>query len=463
MGFLRKLGRKLDELPDRHVQVLQVATIVAAALLGLILVIVSSGRLSPRQQEEEESISLRVTTTFTAEDGNSQNYQEALEAFKEESGYNITDLSSLSDETFKTRILQDFETGSEPDVLFFFTGADANSFIRAGKVVDLEEIRAEYPDFASNMEEELIPHSLIDDKAYAVPLIGYWEALYVNTRILSIAGVDMPGKDYTMEQFMTDCARIKEAGFLPIAGSLGDIPHYWWEYAVFNCTGTSDHLLIPQRASDRMGQNWVKALRELKLLYEENFFAGNTLNTTDDEAFTNFTAGRAAFLLDGSWKLGSIVQACMNGDGTGVDTDKLSRFSVTYVPGTDKRRATQMIGGVSMGYYITRKAWDDPEKRAAAVAFVSYMTSDEIVQKFARYNMTALKDSEAGRLEAGNSLEQAAADMVAGAESFTPAVQDLFQGQCREPIFDGMPQILTGRVTPYQAVEKSLDLYNRKN
>ena len=141
MGFLRELGRKLDELPDRHVQVLQVATIVAAALLGLILVIVSSGRLSPRQQEEEESISLRVTTTFTAEDGNSQNYQEALEAFKKESGYNITDLSSLSDETFKTRILQDFETGSEPDVLFFFTGADANSFIRAGKVVDLEEIR----------------------------------------------------------------------------------------------------------------------------------------------------------------------------------------------------------------------------------------------------------------------------------------------------------------------------------
>ncbi|MCR4587558.1 MAG: ABC transporter substrate-binding protein [Lachnospiraceae bacterium] len=436
--------------------------IATAALLGLILVIVSSGRLSAEKVQEEKRISLTVTTTFTGEDGNSQNFQEALSAFQEDHDYVIKDLSSISDETFKTRVLQDFATGSEPDVLFFFTGADANSFIRAGKVVSLEEIRSVYPEFASNMQEERIPHALTDDKAYAVPLIGYWEALYVNTRILDIAGVDMPGKDYTMEEFAEDCRKIKAAGFLPIAGALGDIPHYWWEYAVFNRTGAADHLTVPASASDRIGQNWVKGLRDLKDLYEGELFAGNTLNTTDDESFDNFTSGRAAFLLDGSWKLGSIELALSQEYGDKAE-DKLKDFSVTYVPGTGKRSADEMIGGVSMGYYISRKAWDDPEKREAAVAFVSYMTSDPIVRKFARYNMTALKNTRGEEMQTLNGLEQAAADMVAGAKSFTPAVQDLFQGQCREPIFDGMPRILTGKVTPYEAVKKSLELYNLKN
>ncbi len=463
MGLVKNMRKHLDNLSDGRIRLLQVGMIGAAALLGLILVIGSSRRLSLKEEAEAEPVSLTVTTTFTAEDGNAQNFQEALAAFRQETGIEIKDLSSLSDETFKTRVLQDFETGAEPDVLFFFTGADANNFIRAGKVVDLEEIRSVYPDFASNMQEDLIPRSLTDGKAYAVPLIGYWEALYVNKRILDIAGVDMPGEDYTMEEFAKDCARIKEAGFLPIAGALGDIPHYWWEYAVFNRTGAKDHLLIPEIASDRIGQSWVAALRDLKNLYDEGYFAGNTLNTTDNEAFTNFTAGRAAFLLDGSWKLGTIVSACTDPETGILDTDQLKDYSVTFVPGSSERSASEMIGGVSMGYYISRKAWEDPEKRDAAVAFVSYMTSDATVRTFARYNMTALKGGDSALPEAGNTLEQDAADMVRRAKSFTPAVQDLFQGPGREPIFDGMPQILTGKVTPYEAMKKSLELYHRGN
>ena len=54
----------------------------------------------------------------------------------------VADTSATSDETFKTRVITDFETGSEPDVLFFFNGADATASIEAGKVVSIDEIRA---------------------------------------------------------------------------------------------------------------------------------------------------------------------------------------------------------------------------------------------------------------------------------------------------------------------------------
>ena len=83
-------------------------------------------------------VELNVTTTFAGEDGNAQNFKNAVEAWCAETGNTVADTSATSDETFKTRVVTDFETGSEPDVLFFFNGADANSFIEAGKVVSID-------------------------------------------------------------------------------------------------------------------------------------------------------------------------------------------------------------------------------------------------------------------------------------------------------------------------------------
>ena len=78
-------------------------------------------------------VELVVTTTFAGEDSNAQNYKDAVKAWEAETGNAVVDTSATSDETFKTRVATDFETGSEPDVLFFFNGADSNSFIEAGK------------------------------------------------------------------------------------------------------------------------------------------------------------------------------------------------------------------------------------------------------------------------------------------------------------------------------------------
>ena len=110
-----------------------------------------------------------------------------------------------------------------------------------------------------------------------------------------------------------------------------------------------------------------------------------------------FTDGKAAFLIDGSWKVGGIASACQSDadDESTLDQAKLDKFSVTYVPAKkdSERKATDLIGGISSGYYITKKAWDDESKRDAAVKFVEYMTSNEMVGKFAQHSATALKET----------------------------------------------------------------------
>ena len=94
--------------------------VLAAFLAGSMVIAMGTGAFA-----SDSDVSLSVTTTFAGEDGNAKNYQDACKAFTDETQIEIKDSSATSDETFKSRVATDFETGSEPDVLFFFTGADA--------------------------------------------------------------------------------------------------------------------------------------------------------------------------------------------------------------------------------------------------------------------------------------------------------------------------------------------------
>lgn len=409
---------------------------------------------------QAEGVELNVMTTFAGEDGNAQNFKDAVAAWEESTGNKVNDASATSDETFKARVEMDFQTGADPDVLFFFNGADANSFIEAGKVVSIDTIRETYPEYAANMNDDLITPSIVDGIRYAVPVNGYWEAMFVNTEVLEAAGVEVPGADYTWDAFLADCQKIKDAGYSPIAAALGNIPHYWWEFCIFNNGDVVNHLTIP--ASIEEAGAWVNGMEDIKALYEAGYFPENTLSATDDETFASFIDGKAAFLIDGSWKVGGIAGACQSDpeDASTLDTEKLDKFTVTYVPGKGERKATDLIGGLSMGYYISTAAWEDDAKREAAVSFVEYMTSDEMVAKFAQHTASALKAAPEVDESTFNSLQVKAMEMMSGVTSLTGAVQDLFNGECRVSTFDGMPQIVTGEVSAEDAVAEGLAIYN---
>ncbi len=399
-------------------------------------------------QEATGPVTLNVTTTYAGNDGNAVNFQDAVAAWCESTGNEVNDASATSDETFKARVLADFETGSEPDVLFFFNGVDANAFVEAGKVVSIDEIRAEYPDYASNMKDGMLGASPVDGVNYSVPVNGYWEGLFVNKSVCEAAGVEVPNADTTWEEFLDICQKISDAGYTPIAASLAQVPHYWFEFSIYNYLSPSTHNILPDGIDSLQGQAWVNGLTDVKDLYERGYFPANTLTGTDDETVQMFIDGKAAFLIDGSWKVGGIESM----------TDDIDNFTVTYVPGKNDRATTDIIGGLSSGYYITKKAWDDPEKRAAAVSFVSYMTTDEMVSLFAQVSATALKNGVTVDESALSSLAVDGLAMVQGATGMTGAVQDQIPGECRVPVFDGMPNLVTGKSDISEAVQQVLDL-----
>ena len=397
-----------------------------------------------------EGVTLNVVTSYGGDDGNRANFEAAVASYEAATGNKVNDGSATSNEEWKAKVLTDFETGAEPDVLFYFTNADAEPFIGKGQVVSIAEIREAYPDYAANMKDTMFAVAA-DGKNYAVPSSGFWENMFVNKKVLADCGVAVPGPDYTWDQFLADCAKIKEAGYTPIACSLFEVPHYWFEFLVMNHGTLENHLDLPklengELVKDATAEKWIAALEDMKTLYELGYFPANTLTAQDAETVEMFNAGEAAFLIDGSWKVGYF---------TG-NAENLEDFAIAFVPGRGDRKASEAIGGISMGYFITRKAWENEATRDAAVKFVSHLTSDEVLSTFVTTEVTALKN---GAKPAGlNSLQQSAADTNGQVTGIVGAVQDTLTAEARGDLFANIQNVVTGKITAEEAIVSALKL-----
>ena len=413
--------------------------------LAMLLVLVLMLSLVSVAAFADKAVTLNVVTSYGGDDGNRKNFENAVKAYEESTGNKVNDGSATSNEEWKAKVLTDFETGSEPDVLFYFTNADAEPFISAGKVVSLEEIRAEYPDYAGNMKDSMMAVAA-DGKQYAVPSSGYWENMFVNKKVLEDCGVAVPGPDYTWDQFLADCETIKEAGYTPIACSLVEVPHYWFEFTVMNNGTVENHLDVPAAADDAAAAKWAAGLNDIKALYEAGYFPANTLTASDAETVEPFNSGEAAYLIDGSWKVGYFTE----------NAEDLNDFAIAYVPGKGERSASEAIGGISMGYFITTKAWNDPDKREAAVEFVSQLTSDEVLSTFVTTEVTALVNG--AKPEGLNPLQQSAADANANITAIAGAVQDSLTAEARGDLFANVQNVVTGKMSAEDAVASAIAL-----
>ncbi|MDL2318759.1 ABC transporter substrate-binding protein [Eubacteriales bacterium OttesenSCG-928-A19] len=422
--------------------------------LVLVLVIAAgalAGCGTSTDKAADAKVELTVVTPFSESDGNRQNFVNAYKAYEEATGNTVIDVETDAvDEAWKLGVVEDFRNGNEPDVINFFIGADADELIQNEKLVPISEIRKEYPDYASNMKESLMPVSTYDGRQYAVAVYGYWEGLFVNKKVLEDCGVALPGADYTWEQFLADCRTIRDNGYTPIACSLMQIPHYWFEYTVFNNGTVASHTKLPASVDDDIGKTWVAGLNDIKALYDEGFFPADT-NEVDDGATSQMLLNdQAAFLLDGSWKVGWIQD---NASAMGIDVDN---FTVTYFPSKGARKPTDAVGGFSMGYSITRKAWDDPAKRAACVEFVTAMTTDEVASTFGELTVTALKN---GVIPSGEKLDMLAESTIAmtkGCTAMVPATQDGLRPAARDSLFKNISKVVTGEMTAEEAIEECL-------
>ena len=326
-----------------------------------------------------EGVTLRTASCFAGTDASAEAYVELLKAFEEGTGCVIEDASAASDEGWKTSVLYDFAAGNEPDVLFFFA-ASADSAPILSRVVPIGEINAAYP--ALNLPE--VPALRESDgRIYAIPVRSFWEGLFVNTDLFERYGLELPT---TWDRLETAIARFREEGVVPISASLSDIPHYLAEMSVLVCGSPQDHAARPKTLAE-VPRSWYDGMALIRRLYTLGAFADNVTATNESMASQLFRDKKAAMQIDGSWFANSIPQA-------GMDTTIVMPMPA-YAPQADPHA---FIGGVSMGFYLTRRAWEDPARRDMAVRLLAWFAREENLAMLGNSHLTGALQASAGEM-----------------------------------------------------------------
>ena len=387
----------------------------------------------------EQEVTLKTVSMFGGTDPNSAVYQTINNELMAKYSYiTIEDNSQSSDEEWKAAVNTDFSVGNEPDVIQFFTDATADTIVATGKLVSIAEIQAQYPEYAADtLESALSAAANTDGVRRAVPTTGYWEGLYCNKDLFDQYGLALP-TDW--DSLVTAIETFKANDIIPIACSLNNVPHYWIEFLMLYAAGTDEFVSIPATAPE----GWVAGLSLFKTLRDMGAFPVDT--DTVDDAYVGqlFRDKKAAMQLDGSWYAGNIT-----------DTDNTVVIAFPGVP-NQKAEANALIGGISSGFYITRKAWADPDKRDAAVKFVMAHTSQASVQRY---------------WEAAGAVSQAAVEVtpVEGATPFAESIAaytssasailaptDARIGDAYKTLVAQIVKVSTGAITAEDAINEAL-------
>ena len=327
---------------------------------------VESLRDKPNDEVDQENhIKLKVVSMFGGSDPNAPIFEDAIEDFMVSNpNIIIENKSDVADETWKSNVLTDFAAGNEPDVIQFFTDINSKTLVEQNKVVSIDEIRSVYPEYGENINLEALEEAACyDGIEYAIPTHGYYEGIFCNKDLFEAKGIELPTDWEKLEKAIT---AFKGEEIIPIAAALGHIPHYLIENFILAEGGTVEH---SNRNIESVKDTWIKGLNYLKKFNDMGAFPADTATTRHELAQAQFIDKQAAMLIDGSWAIGNIV-------------DKDNTI-ILPMPGTGngKKDSSEIISGFSSGFYITRKAWDDPKKRDATVKFVMDMTSTEMIKK----------------------------------------------------------------------------------
>lgn len=388
-------------------------------------------------EAKKDPVNLRVFSTFGGTDAAREAFQGVLDEFVEKNPHVKieNDTMSANDDGFRTKVNTDMNTGNEPDLLFYFIGTDAEGFVNAGKVVPLNQILDDNPDWKNGF----IPSALElarqkDGNIYAAPLTGFYEGLFVNKKIFEENGLELP-TDW--EKLKTAVTKLSEKGIIPLSVPF-DQSHYLIEHAILSAAGPESQA---KGLIDGVDPNWEKGYAAMKELYDLGAFPKDAATIDLSMAGNYYSEGLGAMILEGSWAIGGWSEETRNNSTV---------IPFPAVPG-GAGSGNDIVGGFGTGFYLSKATYDDAAKKDTTIELLKFLTSPESIQKIA----TANGGTPAADVEV-TGLAQVALDgfaMAAKADSISSPVDSKVSQETFSNLRSNVQPVVTGKKTPTEAIE----------
>ncbi len=386
--------------------------------------------------EEQGEVVLRVVTTMAGTDPAGEVFEELIDEFIEENDHVIIINESQSADagTIRTKINTDFSSNNEPDIMFYFNTVDAEGIIDSGLVIDLEE--EEEGINLDGYNEMLEQQRHENGHIYAAPQTGFYEALFVNTRLFEEYDVELPT---TWELYEEAIEKFAATDIVPVAAPLEE-SYYLVEHYIL-AAGGMDHYRA--NLADQ-NEAWAEGLDMIAKHADMGAFPADAATIDLSMASHLFREEQAAMMFEGSWTWG------------GHPEEILEDLLVLPMPVYGEGGQTgDLVGGSSQGWFISTKAYEDDSVRPAVVDFFNFVTSEESILRLA---------DATGQIPAKGQLtdlpEYIAAGhaLVADASAVEMPINDRILPEAFTHIRTSVPQIVNGSKTGKEIIEEAASL-----
>ena len=398
----------------------------------------------PKEEAPKKDVSLRVFSTFGGTDAAREAFQAAIDEFVSKNP-NVkveNDTMSANDDGFRTKVNTDMTSGNEPDVLFYFVGADAQGFVDAGKVVPLNELLDADPEWKAGFSPAALENTRQKDgNIYAVPLTGFYEGLFVNKKIFADNNLELP-TDW--EKMKTAVQTLSKKGIIPLAAPF-DQSHYVIEHFILSAAGAKGH---NSGLLDGIDPNWEKGYAAMKELYDLGAFPKDAATIDLSMASNYYGEGKAAMIIEGSWAMGNWK------DSNVIDNTTVIPFPV--VPG-GVGTGKDVIGGFGSGFYLPKSTYDNADKKDAAIALLKHLTSKDVIEKIALANGGT---PAAAGVEIKGSTQTATDGfaMAANASSVNNPIDSMVAPETFSTLRAGVQAVVTGKKSPADVLKEAKEI-----
>ncbi|MFC4783979.1 ABC transporter substrate-binding protein [Nocardioides sp. MAHUQ-72] len=337
-----------------------------------------------------------------------------------------------------------------PDVFWVYK-ATAEDMLEAGKVMDLKPTLDDLG-ITDRLPESTVDNFTADDKIYGVPYQGLLTGLWVNTKILSDNGLEMP---QTFDDLVAVAKTLDDKGIVTISDGANQSSFSVWSFLVwldrFGFEDKIDGILDGSESYDN--PDFVRMYEHIAELRDAGAFASNVSTQTYQQAVDQFLKGKAAMLDAGVWASSAIQDSS-------VAADTVFWNGATFDDGVGEQDIVMNVASAPL--VVDHKVADNDAKLAAVKKFLEFYYSDEAQQLLVDNGQPPVTDYEPKIDATEQSVLKSALDVATDPSLSSPQSQPdlLVSTAVSSAMYDSIYGVIQDQLSPEEAValvQKALD------
>lgn len=419
-------------------------TIVLITLIVFFIVVFSTfygvkGTLQPGHNDLKCQTQLTFMNSWGGYDTKAEVLDNILNEFEKDNP-NVTVMNqTVSGDDFLPSIKEKFATGEPPDVFGLWPGSDIRTLIKAGKVADVTDLINNDPEWKNSFGSSMWPQVEHNGRIYGLPVEMTYEGLFINSDLFKKYKVDIP-KDYN--GLVKAIKVFKENNIIPIAFNCKPEGSYLYQNIAMSLGGKD---VESPFKNGRICDSYIKAMYIMRDLSQMGAFPPKNdcfsmeSNTRDDLFLTE----KAAMIVQGSWFEGKC-------------TNKAIKL-VAFPHMTEKSESTLVYGLGCGTFYISKKAWDDPNKRAQAIKLLKKLTSrDSSVKLAQKTDMISNVNISSYNIKYDD-LTQSGLNLIKNANTLiSPPDSYITRSVWESVIVKNFPDMLNGNISPEELWKEAI-------